>query len=259
MRSAVKVAHLHENVTDGARPDGHRNGPLTAHSTRPRRAGVSLPSNESKPRHAKRCPVTDRDRARFAKYLEQGPVPEHRPELGPCLIFTGSKKTGYGYGQFQWGGWKGPNRSAHAFAWESVNGPIPPGLTVDHLCRVTACVQVAHLELVTRAENYRRAREAATHCRNGHPYTIGPVGDGHLRCMTCRRGKMDRDNARKKARGFRLANGLPDRRYRIPQAAIDAALKDIADGMTVKAAAVKHGMNRGNLGARVRAIRADQP
>lgn len=38
-------------------------------------------------------------------------------------------------------------------------GPIPEGLHLDHLCRVRRCVNPAHLEPVTQAENnYRQAR-----------------------------------------------------------------------------------------------------
>jgi hypothetical protein len=51
---------------------------------------------------------------------------------------------------------KGGARSAHRFYYEQHVGPIPEGLQLDHLCRNTRCVNPAHLEPVTGAENMRR-------------------------------------------------------------------------------------------------------
>ena len=68
---------------------------------------------------------------------------------------------------------------AHRVSYELVNGPIPEGLVLDHLCRNPCCVNPAHLEPVSQQENVlrgegRTARNAAkTHCVNGHPL----VGD----------------------------------------------------------------------------------
>lgn len=49
---------------------------------------------------------------------------------------------------------------AHRMSWELSRGPIPDGLTIDHLCRNRKCVNPEHLEPVTQAENNRRARAA---------------------------------------------------------------------------------------------------
>jgi hypothetical protein len=45
---------------------------------------------------------------------------------------------------------------SHRVYWERENGPIPEGLQIDHLCRNPGCVNPAHLELVTNAENTQR-------------------------------------------------------------------------------------------------------
>lgn len=115
----------------------------------------------------------------------EGTTPDHRPDLGPCLQFTGSLKTRWGYGQF-W--YQGRNRSVHIAAWSIEYGPIPDGLTVDHLCRNTSCVRTSHMELVTPEENYRRAVAARTHCPRGHEYAaVGcyPTRNGRRRCRAC--------------------------------------------------------------------------
>jgi hypothetical protein len=48
---------------------------------------------------------------------------------------------------------------AHRMVWEMVNGPIPEGMEVMHLCDNKPCVNPAHLQIGTHAENMRQASE----------------------------------------------------------------------------------------------------
>ncbi len=74
-----------------------------------------------------------------------------------CWFWRGAcNEKGYGY--FHWDGhW----RKAHRFAYELLIGPIPEGLTIDHLCFVRHCVNPVHMEPVTLRENILRGEDRA--------------------------------------------------------------------------------------------------
>lgn len=108
-----------------------------------------------------------------------------------CWNWTASKQKGYG--QFMLGG---RPRRAHRVAYELLVGPIPEGLTLDHLCRNPSCVNPAHLEPVTLSENVIRAAAATRKdcCVNGHEFTpdniwwrISPSGRRWRVCRACNR------------------------------------------------------------------------
>lgn len=75
-------------------------------------------------------------------------------KVGGCIEWQGARDGGYG----KFGVRAGLTVWAHRFAWEDKRGEIPEGMTVDHLCRNRACVNVEHMEIVTRGENARRAK-----------------------------------------------------------------------------------------------------
>jgi hypothetical protein len=52
-------------------------------------------------------------------------------------------------------------QKAHRLAWELINGPVPGGMQLDHLCRNRGCVSPSHLELTTQRENTTRVLSCA--------------------------------------------------------------------------------------------------
>jgi hypothetical protein len=86
---------------------------------------------------------------------------------------------------------------AHRASYEIYVGPIPKGMTIDHLCRVRACVKPEHLEPVSMKENLLRGEGWAgkharqTHCKRGHSLTPENLDmvrfrkTGHRICRTC--------------------------------------------------------------------------
>lgn len=93
----------------------------------------------------------------------------------------------------------------HRLAYEILVGPIPDGMTLDHLCYNTRCMNPAHLEPCTRAENVRRARKRRDTgmCKRGHPLVEGNLyKNARAReCKTCRRAlKREAEQRRRRAR-----------------------------------------------------------
>lgn len=92
----------------------------------------------------------------------------------------------HGYARFQFAG---KSTRAHRFAYEKLVGAILDGLVIDHTCRVRHCVNPAHLEPVTNAENLRRGGHYGrdkTHCAQGHPFDGENTGVDNLGRRFCR-------------------------------------------------------------------------
>lgn len=128
--------------------------------------------------------VGDTMRRFWSKVDSNGPIPKGSPELEACAMWLGTLRSPQsrspGYGMFV------HNRRtvlAHRLAYELERGPIPEGMTLDHMCHNTdeecpggglclhrRCVRPSHLEVVTLVENINRIKDRRTVCRYGHPY-----------------------------------------------------------------------------------------
>jgi HNH endonuclease len=84
-------------------------------------------------------------------------VEEDRGYRTKCFIWQWCL-TNRGYGHVNKS--KDPSGLAHVYMYRKYVGPIPKGLTLDHLCHVRSCVNPKHLEPVTNAENCRRGDKA---------------------------------------------------------------------------------------------------
>ena len=122
-------------------------------------------------------------RDRFWRQVDRTPT---------CWLWIGAVNPN-GYGSFSW---HGRQQGAHRVAYRMEVGEIHAGLTIDHLCRVRACVNPAHLEPVTSWENTSRGQSISavnarkTHCSRGHRlgsrrFSRGPGRSPVRQCLVC--------------------------------------------------------------------------
>ena len=138
------------------------------------------------------------------KTLEQRFWSKVKKLPGGCWLWTGTKphsdkSRSLPYGmigvRLSDGTWK--MKGAHRISYELNVGPIPEGLTLDHICKNPSCVNPSHLEAITMKENVLRGNGIAaqcarkTHCKRGHPLSgdnvhIHPMTRQRI-CRACRR------------------------------------------------------------------------
>jgi hypothetical protein len=112
-----------------------------------------------------------------------------------CWVWTGRKQR-EGYGRIVV---NGITTGVHRVAYEMAKGPIPDGMTIDHLCRNKACVNPAHMEVVSFGENSRRQMLSRTTCKHGHPWSFDNTRfdkRGRRCCRACARDSWHRKTKR---------------------------------------------------------------
>src|SRR4029450_8512217 len=125
-----------------------------------------------------------------------------------CWIWISSQSAGYGTFWLN-----GKPRMAHIVSYLHFVGLIPNGVIVHHTCKLTCCVNPAHLKLRTRIEHGQEHKgdffnDIKTHCPQGHLYNeentyIYPATKWRG-CKECNRERA-RQNYRNKNSKF---NGL---------------------------------------------------
>ena len=95
--------------------------------------------------------------------------PDDARKQGSCLLWEFRVDTS-GYGRVNV---DGNTVLAHRHAWERVNGRVPDGSMIDHICHNRTCVNVLHLRIATRAQNNSNRSgatvESSTGVRNIYP------------------------------------------------------------------------------------------
>lgn len=98
-----------------------------------------------------RCEVRSRTTDFWDHVDKAGPMPAHRPELGECHLWTGSKSNADGYGSFRF---QGKPRAAHRIAFFLAHGRWPDPCALHH-CDNPSCVRLEHLFEGTKLDNAR--------------------------------------------------------------------------------------------------------
>lgn len=145
--------------------------------------------------HVGGAPVLEHDLTLPDAFWDSIIMPPDTDLKEKCWAWNGVQwKSGYGrWNQHNWGYW------VHRVTYSQYRGPIPDGLTIDHLCMNKICCNPFHLDPVTQKENTRRwAEQKITHCPKGHPYTPDNLvaGSARRRCKICHR-QSEYDRRRK--------------------------------------------------------------
>ena len=108
--------------------------------------------------------------------------------LSPCITAKRGITTN-GYSRIYI---NGKQTQSHRWAWELLNGEIPEGKVIDHMCSNKLCIAPDHLRLVSQQENIMAGLhniDNRTHCNSGHLFegNIMVRKSGKRECAECNR------------------------------------------------------------------------
>lgn len=116
-------------------------------------------------------PARATERRFWSRVDKNGPVPAHRPDLGPCWLWIGSRDPA-GYGQVGIG-YK--NIRAHRYSFESNVRALLPGELACHHCDNPPCVRPSHLFAGSVGDNTRdAAAKGRLAAGDRHPARLHP-------------------------------------------------------------------------------------
>jgi hypothetical protein len=142
--------------------------------------------------------------------IERGPLDT------PCHVWQGATMWGYALRRVD-----GIRKVEHRRVWENAHGEIPAGYDIHHICGQRRCINLEHLEMLTRSEHLKRHRNEpqpdgvarvlakqtdlrnvayakpilSLTCPHGHAYTpentrtVKTKGKPHRQCITCARAR----------------------------------------------------------------------
>ena len=120
-------------------------------------------------------------RCRLHEYITYTVWRWYNEQMKDCIEWTGSRTT-RGYGQRRA---NGQRIYVHRWAWQQVNGPIPPGYLILHRCDNPPCYNVNHLFIGTQADNMADAQRKGKRptSKHGTPWHYSRY---KCRCSKCR-------------------------------------------------------------------------
>lgn len=111
-------------------------------------------------------------------------------QSGDCWVWTGYVHE-RGYGRINRAG---KHVKVHRWVYEFYRGPIPQGLTIDHLCANKLCCNPDHMDPVPSGVNvsrrWNREMTSGNTCHRGHlrtPENTYVRPSGARECAVCKR------------------------------------------------------------------------